>query len=541
MNLLNFKSYSFILFLAASLFCYYTVPKKAQKHILLATNAFFYFFSGPLNFIFIFLTAISTFVGAKKVFKLNSSVKEKKTGGMQKEELKDYKLLVQKKKRHVLVLMILINFGILFFLKYWNAIATFIDTCINADLSFLKFGTGKTLLLPLGISFYTFQTIAYFMDVYNSKYEAEHKFLQYVLFVSFFPQLIMGPINRYDVLGKQLKEEHRFSLENIKHGTLLVLFGAMKKYCVADLLAGRISSVLDHDYPNLPGLFIAIGILSYAIYQYADFSGGIDMVLGFSKMFGLEMSPNFRQPYFAVSLADFWRRWHITLGTWMRDYVFYPFVLTKKMQNISKNFMSKKTEWGKHLARTVPAGIANILVFLFVGVWHGPEFHFVLWGLYNGLVIAFGDFCKPALEHINQKLHIPVNSFGWKLFRIVRTFIIVNIGGYFDRIVDVPKSFLYLKRTITNFGSLKLLSDQDYMKSVFGSLRYVESELTLIFVSLIIVFVVSILKEHKINVYESIQKRNIVLRWSAYYVLMLLLLLSLSYAPGNPVFMYAQY
>ena len=169
MNLLNFKSYSFVFFLVASLLCYYIAPKKVQKYILLVTNTVFYFFSGPLNFIFILLTATSTFLGAKKVFVLNSSVKEKKAGGMQKEDLKDYKLLVQNKKRHVLVLMILINFGILFFLKYWNAIATFIDTCINADLSFLKFGTGKTLLLPLGISFYTFQTIAYFMDVYNSK------------------------------------------------------------------------------------------------------------------------------------------------------------------------------------------------------------------------------------------------------------------------------------------------------------------------------------------------------------------------------------
>lgn len=541
MDLLNFKSYSFIFFLAATLLCYYAVPKKTQKWILLAANAFFYFFSGPLNFIFILLTAFSTFAGAKAVFALNCSVKEKKASGIEKEELKAYKAEVQNKKRRVLVLMILLNFGILFFLKYWNAIAAFVDSCIQADLSFLKFGTTKTLLLPLGISFYTFQTFAYFMDVYNSKYETENNFLQYLLFVSFFPQLIMGPINRYDALGKQLKEAHNFDFENIKRGTLLVLFGAMKKYCIADLLAGRISSVLDHNYQNLPGLFIVIGILGYAIYQYADFSGGIDMVLGFAKMFGLEMAPNFRQPYFAVSLADFWRRWHITLGTWMRDYVFYPFVLTKKMQNLSKYFMSKKTEWGKHLARTVPAGIANILVFLFVGIWHGPEFHFVLWGLFNGLVIALSDFCKPALEKINAALHIPVQSLGWKIFRIVRTFIIVNIGGYFDRIVDVPKSFLYLKRTFTDFGSLALLKHKDYMKSVFGNLRDVESEIALIFISCTIVFVVSILKERKVDLYASIQKKNIALRWISYYVPMILILISLSYAPGNPVFMYAQY
>lgn len=536
----DFKSWTFIIFIIFSLLCYYLFPKKHQWKILLLANIVFYAFSGAVNFVFILFSSAVTFFGAEVVSKFQSELKDKKAQ-ISKEDFKIEKSRTKTKKRIVLWTVIVLNVGVLAYLKYWNAIVSFFSAKLSMPLDFLYFAGHKTLLLPLGISFYTFQTISYFMDVYKSKYEPEKNFLKYFLFVSFFPQLVMGPINRFDSLGLQLKEEHKFDVDNFKHGILLILFGAMKKYCIADMLVERVSSVLDHPYENLPGSLISLGILGYSIYQYADFSGGIDMVLGIAELFGVKMQQNFRQPYFSTSLADFWRRWHISLGLWMKDYVFFPFALTKPMQNLGKKLLACKTELSKHLSRTIPAGLANIVVFLLVGIWHGPEMHYVLWGLFNGLVIAASDLLKPLYDKLGNLLHVNVKSGAFHIFQIVRTFFVMNIGAYFDRIYDVKKSFLYLKRTFFDFGSLSVFKSESYLKSVFGSFRDVESQIVLIFAASVIVFVVSVLKERKIDVWAGIKKRNIALRWAAYYVPLLLVVLSMSFASGNTVFMYAQY
>lgn len=517
---MSFLSYTFLIFILSGLAVYYIAPKKIQWVILLITNTVFYAFSGLGNFLFIITSSAVTFIGAKLVSDFNIELKRKKSE-MDKDSFKFEKHKTQSKKRIVLVGMLFINVGILIYLKYVNFLGHF-----------------HKIFLPLGISYYTLQTIAYFMDVYNSKYERETNFLKYFMFISFFPQLVMGPINRFNQLGMQMKEEHSFDFENIKHGVMLILYGALKKYLVADLLFGRISDLLDPNFLNLPGCMVLFGVLMYAIYQYADFSGGVHMVLGFAKLFGLDMAPNFRQPYFSTSLANFWQRWHISLGGWMRDYIFYPFALTKVMQNLSKWC---NTKLGKHFAKSIPACVANILVFILVGIWHGPELHFLVWGLYNGLIIALSDLLKPMFDRLNLKLHIKVDSKGMHLFRIIRTFIIVNIGWYFDRIVDVPKSFRYLKNTFFNFGSLKQFMNRAYLNEIFGHITEFQSQIVLVMIGCIITFVVSILQENKIDVYKAIQKRNIVFRWACYYVPLMLIIISFSFSAGDAGFMYAQY
>ena len=319
---------------------------------------------------------------------------------------------------------------------------------------------------------------------------------------------------------------------------MLILYGSLKKYLVADLLVKHVSTIFDGVYTNYPGCVLVMGILMYAIYQYADFSGGTDLVLGIAELFGIKLPQNFKQPYFSVSLANFWQRWHITLGGWMRDYIFYPFALTKAMQNLSKWCTN---HLGKHFGRTLPACIANILVFMLVGLWHGPELHFFVWGLYNGLVIALGDILKPVFEKVNEKLHVNAKSRGWHVFQIVRTFIIVNIGWYFDKIVDVPKAFAYLKNTFTHFGNPLMLASKDYMNQILGNISDFQSHMVLITLGSLIIFVVSLLKENKIDVYGEIQKKNIAVRWIAYYVPLILIILSLSFSAGDTGFMYAQY
>ncbi len=532
----NLRSYTFVIFLAVTLLCYYRVPGRRQWLCLLAASAVFYAFSGAVNFVFILLSAAATFLGALAAERLDGALKDRKSA-LPKDEFKAEKARVRTKKRIVLAAVLTADAGVLACLKYWNAAVAFLSAQTGAGLDFLYFAGHRTLLLPLGISFYTFQTLAYFLDVYNGKYACERNFPRYFLFVSFFPQLIQGPINRFDRLGGQLREEHPFDFENVKRGVLLILFGAMKKYCVADMLVERISALFDRPYTNLPGSLILLGILSFSIYQYADFSGGIDMAAGVSKLFGIEMQPNFRQPYFATSLADFWRRWHISLGLWMKDYVFFPLALTKTMQGIGK----RCARVSRHLSRVVPAGLANIAVFLLVGIWHGPEMHYVLWGLFNGLVIALSDALRPAFDRLSAALRVNTKSAGFRVFQIARTFIIVNIGAYFDRIREVPKSFLYLRRTFTDFGGPAVFRSKAYLKDIFGSFRDVESQLVLIFLAGAVMLAVSVLRERKIDVYAEIRRRNIAVRWAAYYVPLLLVILSMSFSPGNPVFMYAQY
>ena len=517
---MSFYSFSFAIFLLISLFVYYIVPKRFQWLILLAANTVFYAFSGIGNFIFILASSLITFFGAKIVSDMNASLKSKKSE-LSKDDFKAEKARTQTKKRIVLLVMLALNLGILIYLKYWRIL-------IGA----------KTLLLPLGISYYTLSTIGYFMDIYNSKYARETNFLKYFVFVSFFPQLILGPIVRYNQSGIQLRQEHKFNFENIKHGFMLILYGSLKKYLVADLLVKHVSTIFDGVYTNYPGCVLVTGILMYAVYQYADFSGGTDLVLGIAELFGITLPQNFKQPYFSTSLANFWQRWHITLGGWMRDYIFYPFALTKPMQSLSKWCTA---HLGKHFGRTLPACIANIIVFMLVGLWHGPELHFFIWGLYNGLIIALSDIFRPAFEKLNEKLHINAKSNAWHIFQIVRTFIIVNIGWYFDKIVDVPKAFAYLRNTFTHFGNPLMLASKDFMNQILGNISDFQSHIVLITLGSIIIFVISVLKENKIDVYGEIQKKNIIVRWGAYYILLTLVILSLSFNSGDTGFMYAQY
>ncbi len=517
---MSFFSFTFAVFLIVSLFVYYLFPKKIQWYVLLTANTVFYAFSGIGNIIFIIASSIITFEGAKIVAYMNAALKARKAE-LSKEDYKAESKRVQTKKRLVLIGMLILNVGILIYLKYWRILIG-----------------SKTLLLPLGISYYTLSSIGYFMDVYNSKYEGETNFLKYFTFISFFPQLILGPIVRYNQSGLQIRSEHDFDFEKFKHGFMLILYGSLKKYLVADLLVKHIGTIFDGVYTNYPGCVLVLGILMYSVYQYADFSGGTDLVLGIAELFGIELPQNFKQPYFSTSLANFWQRWHISLGAWMRDYIFYPLALTKTMFNFSKWCTN---HLGKHFGRTLPACIANIIVFTLVGLWHGPELHFFVWGLYNGLVIALSDILSPVFEKANEKLGVNVKSRGWHVFQIVRTFIIVNIGWYFDRIVDVPKAFAYLRNTFTHFCNPLMLTSKDYVNQILGNISDFQSHIVLIMLGSLIIFVISVLKENKIDVYGEIQKKNIAVRWLAYYIPMILIILSLSFSAGDTGFMYAQY
>ena len=514
---MSITSYPFIAFVLLLLLCYYLIfAKRGQWVCLLAASLLFYAFSGPKNLAFLLLTALTCYLGGRKLYTYEQTYAVfRKDKSHSREERTAKKEQIQKKKRVVLTSVLVLNFGILALVKCWGV-------------------AYHGLLLPLGISFYTFQSVSYLIDCYNGKYPPERNFLKYLLFVSFFPQLIQGPIGRFDQLSSQLTAQRKFDLENFKRSLLLTSFGILKKYAIANILSGPISVLLDDHAAELPGSAVVFAILMYSAQQYADFSGGIDIVTGVAGMFGVQLAPNFRQPYFSVSLADFWRRWHISLGAWMRDYVFYPFALLKPIRNLGKK-ISKK--WGKHLGVVLPASIANILVFFLVGIWHGAEMHYVLWGLYNGIVIALSDILSPVFHRWNEVLRINEKSFGMKVFRILRTFLIVNIGWYFDRIYDFQTGMSCFGKTVSAFhlGALPAILSEFLADSMDAR------KLFIVAAGLVIVFWVSLQRERGRNVYADLQTWPIVPRWCAYYSMILLIQFACDYVNSSAAFMYAYF
>ncbi len=550
--MMSFYSLSFIIFLSLSLMAFYAanviIPKK-QWYILLLVNLAFYAFNDTKGLFFIAITSVTTWYGAKYSQQLKQhaanfnsfnpyanpsneltlkSDNDPLIGGKTKKHNKEK---IRFKRRILLFLVLFLNFGILAYLKYWPAVWNSI-----VDYAHLKRSLHwDALILPMGLSFYTFQAMGYMIDIHNDKYAAEKHYGKFLLFVSFFPQLIQGPINRFDKLASQLYQCHAFSMVKFQKGAQLILFGLLKKYAIADLLNPAVTAILDKSHAELPGSVIIFGVFLFTIQQYADFSGGIDIVLGIAEMFGVSMTPNFRQPYFATSLSDFWRRWHISLGTWMRDYVFYPFVLSAPMLSFGKKI---KCLLGNHAGRVLPVAAGNILVFLLVGIWHGPQLHFVLWGLYNGIIIALSDLLSPFMKKLRISCNINENSKCYHIFLILITFFLVNIGGYFDRIPNIQKAFLYLERTAFSFQPA--LFTQYYEKIVYPVLQ--KTTFGIIIMAFIIVFINSVFQECHIDTFSKLKNIHPILRWSVYYVIIFLILSSfmfLNTTEGG--FMYANF
>ncbi|MBR3181167.1 MAG: MBOAT family protein [Eggerthellaceae bacterium] len=523
---MQFYSLAFVLFMVVALVAYYGIGRlfgKGQWVVLLAASLAFYAFCGWQNFVFVGVTSVSTWIGALAFAHFDGQSKEARSQAESRDEKKAIKRRFVRKKRLVLLAMLVLNFGILSYIKYADVLVRYVmpDTTWTAGI-----------LLPLGISFYTFQSISYVVDTYNGKYAPERNFAKYLLFISFFPQVIQGPINRFDALAEQLYATRSFDVRNARRALLQIGYGALKKYVIADIVVWVVDGIFDNVGPGIPGSAVVVGILLYAIYQYADFSGGIDMVLGFARLFGVQMADNFRQPYFSVSLADFWRRWHITLGAWMRDYVFYPFALLPAVQRWGK-WLTRRC--GKHIGRTLPACVANILVFFLVGLWHGAESHFILWGLYNGLVIAASDLLTPLWDKMNKALHVNVEGKAHHVFCIVRTFIIVNIGWYFDRIVDPNALSICFRNTVFNFHP-------ELLMPALG--RVVDSHLAmglmLAAIGTVFVFIISVLKERGIDVAGAIVDWPAPARGLLYAVVVLMVASSFMFGMGSG-FMYANF
>lgn len=446
---MQFTSLSFLLFAAVTVGLYYLVPKKMQWWLLLAASYVFYFFAGAEYLLFILYTTCVTYVTArllqKRADREDAFVAENRDT-MEKSARKEYRAKEKKKRFRILVLGLVLGFGMLAVLKY----TAFVLTGVNSILT--GFGADgvkiPSLILPLGISFYTFQSMGYLIDVYRKKARAEQNFWRLALFVSYFPQLVQGPISRFDSLASQLFAEHRFDGFSFRSGLARVAWGFFKKMVVADTALIGVKALVDTN-ASFTGAYVFVLIVLYSVEIYADFTGGIDITIGLSEMLGIKLAENFDRPFSSRSTKEYWRRWHITMGTWFTDYVFYPLSVCAPMQKLSK---WSRAKLGAGLGKRIPVYLATIVTWFLTGFWHGAGLNFIVWGLLNCAVILISQEFQPLYNRFNAKFPRLVASKPWGMWQMVRTFLLMGLIRSLDCYRDVGRTFRLWGTMLTTFN-----------------------------------------------------------------------------------------
>ena len=415
---MTFLSSGFLLLVGALLILYYVLPKRFRYLALLAGSVVFYALAGRAYLPFLAITVVTVYgtgrLLGRSLEKQKAYVAEHKKE-LTKEALTAYRKGEGRKRSALFLLCLIVNLGLLAALKY----TSFLLSAFRAPFS-------VNWVLPLGISFYTFQSVGYLIDVKRGKYPPEKNFLKYALFASFFPQMIQGPISRYDMLSKTLYEGADFDLDRLGRGLVRILWGAAKKLIVADRLFGVATPVFDSGYR---GSLVFLGMVLYALRLYADFTGGIDMALGVGELFGVVLPENFDRPYLSKNIEEYWTRWHITMGSWFRDYVFYPLNVSKGSLKWTKRLRER---FGNGFLSRLPLYGATLVTWLATGVWHGAGWNYALWGLTNGIVIIVSLTLKPLYDRFHHRFPGLKEKKAYGAFEVLRTFFLMCLIRLWD-------------------------------------------------------------------------------------------------------------
>jgi D-alanyl-lipoteichoic acid acyltransferase DltB (MBOAT superfamily) len=388
-----FNTFHFAYFFALLLPLYWVLPHRPQNYLLLAASYYFYACWDPR---FLSLLVLSTAMDY--------------ACGLAVDRIDD-----QRKRKMFVALSMALNLGMLGYFKYYNFFADSLQAALLRSGVHVKM-SHLQVVLPIGISFYTFQSMSYVIDVYRRDIKPTRNFIQFAAFVSFFPHLVAGPIMRPTTLLPQIEKPRRFNLDQFYQGAYLIFWGLTKKVVVADNLALIVDDLFGR-WQTIDGGLALIAIYAFAFQIYCDFSGYTDAARGIAKCLGIELALNFNLPYFATSPQDFWSRWHISLSTWLRDYLYIPLGGSR----------GSKVKLYRNLMLTMVIG----------GLWHGAAWTFVLWGFYQGLILVAHRLLRPWLDRVR-----PVDLVDracWKALRIFVTFHLVCLGWLIFRAKSVPQ------------------------------------------------------------------------------------------------------
>ncbi len=447
-----FNSINYLMFFPIVVLMFYLVPRKIRYIWLVFSSYFFYMCIHPKYAILLFFSTLLTY--------LTGLILEKAT-----------------RKKRFLIACIVANLGLLFFFKYFQWIFEQANQLFGRNDS-LPF----QIILPIGISFYTFQTIGYVIDVYRGDKKAEKNFLKYALFVSFFPLILAGPIERSRKLLVQVEKMHeskRIDFETIRSGLCLMLWGFFIKLVIADRAIIYVNYSFDH-YSELGFRNLAVGAILFALQIYCDFHGYTTIARGSALVLGFDLMDNFKQPYFANSIREFWKRWHISLTSWFTDYLYIP------LGGNRKGYVRQ---------------LVNILiVFIVSGLWHGASWHFVAWGILHGIFQIVSNLTIKS--GLIKKSESRITHF----LGIVLTFIMVDFAWIFFRANGLKDAVGYIVNMVSDFQS-------SASQEILG-----ESNWFILLIAVIVLLVVDYLHEKNIKIRDYVFKQKIVLRWSIYIV-----------------------
>lgn len=392
--------------------------------------------------------------------------------------------------------------------KAWKAKAIYIAV-VSADVAALILYKDSDffhahLIAPIGISYFTLIMIGYLTDIYWGKFHAEQNFLKFTLFTSYFPQLSSGPFVKYDNMKEELFHPKIFDFENIVFGVERIIWGFFKKLVIAERLAVIVNTVYG-DYETYNGFYIWVAVFSFTFQLYADFSGAMDIVIGVSECLGIKLPENFRTPFYATSIQEFWRRWHITLGEWLREYVFYPVQRSKCFSKLRK-WCKKK--WGKNFEKkcNLPLYLGLFITWFLIGFWHGGKLNFI-WGsgLYYWLLITLGEIMTPAFQKAVTVLKINTECWSWKLFQRIRTVILFTFGLSFFRSESFHAGVMLWKSAFA-VNNIWVLFDTSLY-----NLGLDRQDFSILIYALIILFIVEHYK-NRLDIRKKLAEQNYVFR-----------------------------
>lgn len=487
---MSYNSLTFLILLLVCVGLYFCSVRSWQRQaILLAASIIFYLSAGGIKVMLsVLVSSAAVYILSRKIASIYEEYDQEKNKLAPKEQVK---LFAEYKKKT---------------LKYvWIGFFVLLGSLVYVKIGKLL---KSNILVPLGISYYTFSSIGYLLDIYWKKAGAEKNYFRVLLCMIYFPHIVQGPISRYDDLRKQFEQIQPFCYSRLCSGMQRMMWGYFKKMVVADRIALYTSNIFAA--PELyMGVEIAIAVFLGAFELYADFSGCMDIVLGASEVFGINLEENFRQPFFSESASEFWRRWHITLGAWFKNYVYMPAAMNPKFMKFCGQIRKR---YGQRAGQIISMAVPTMLVWLLTGLWHGTGLDYVVWGLYWGIIIVLSAAFLPELKKLNTKLHITVESGIFKSYQKARTFLLFCIG----RMLTVTGSltgFLIMVKQLFKHHKLWVLFDGSIFQHGLD-----EKDFFVVILGILMIIAVDVLHEKKESVRNIIAAQPILIRWSIYYI-----------------------